>query len=180
GVFDENENVDLHRQGTPISFRKSVSQRADALVSGDGASLDAILKDPRRRDLTELPLITIDGQSTRDFDDALSVEKVGNHYRVGVHIVDVASFVQKEDVIDKEAFNRGSSIYMPDMKIPMLPVNLAEGLCSLRAGELRPGVSVLIDLSPMGELIDFEIVPSVIRVHRQLTYYDTNLMADDD
>ncbi len=179
-VFSEDENVNLHRFATPISFKKAASQRADELVAGHADTLDAVLKDPRRRDLTGLSLMTIDGQSTRDFDDAISIEEMGDHYRVGVHIVDVGCFVQKGDVIDKEAFNRGSSIYMPDLKIPMLPVNLAEGLCSLRAGELRPGVSVLANVTPMAELMDFEIVPSVIRVERQLTYYDTNQMADDD
>ncbi len=180
GVFDKNENVNLHRFATPVSFRRAATRRADELVAGAAGALDAMLEDPRRRDLTSLPLMTIDGQATRDFDDAISVEDMGDHYRVGIHIVDVGCFVQKGDAIDKDAFNRGSSIYMPDLKVPMLPVNLAEGLCSLRAGELRPGVSVLAKLTPMGELMDFEIVPSVIRVARQLTYYDANVMADDD
>jgi exoribonuclease-2 len=124
--------------------------------------------------------MTIDGQSTLDFDDALSIEKVGEQYRLGIHIVDVGHFVGKGDSIDQEALARGSSIYMPDQKISMLPAALAEGLCSLKAGELRPAISTLVNLSPSKQIIDYEIVPSLIKVKHQLTYYDVNLAADQN
>jgi exoribonuclease-2 len=124
--------------------------------------------------------MTIDGQSTLDFDDALSIEKVGEQYRLGIHIVDVGHFVGKGSDIDQEALARGSSIYMPDQKISMLPAALAEGLCSLKAGELRPAISTLVNLSPSKQIIDYEIVPSLIKIKHQLTYYDVNLAADQN
>jgi exoribonuclease-2 len=92
--------------------------------------------------------------------------------------VDVAHYVKKNDPIDREARLRASSIYMPDLKIPMLPPSLAEGFCSLKAGELRPAISLLIHLSKTLEIQDYEIIPSLIRVQRQLTYYDVNTVAD--
>ena len=122
--------------------------------------------------------MTIDGQSTLDYDDAISFEDYGDSCCLGVHIVDVAHYVKKDDPIDREARLRASSIYMPDLKIPMLPPSLAEGFCSLKAGELRPAISLLIHLSKTLEILDYEIIPSLIRVQRQLTYYDVNTVAD--
>jgi len=133
-VFDENENIDLLRLGISAEFDDTVLQRAEHLVT----SRQDYLADGVRQDLTSLSLMTIDGQATLDFDDALSIEKVGEQYRLGIHIVDVGHFVRKDDSIDREALARGSSIYMPDQKISMLPAALAEELCSLKAGELRP------------------------------------------
>jgi exoribonuclease-2 len=133
-----------------------------------------------RRDLTHMPLMTIDGQGTLDFDDAISIEEAGDSLRLGVHIVDVSHFVPKGDPVDQEARVRGSSIYMPDQKISMLPSVLAEGLCSLKAGELRPAISIMIDLSPQADVVDYEILQSLIRVKHQLTYYDVNNVADEN
>ncbi len=93
-----------------------------------------------------LSSMTIDGQSTLDFDDAISIEDHGDRYRLGIHIVDVGHYVKKGDLIDREAISRGSSIYMPDQKIPMLPTSLAEDLCSLKAGQPRPAISILVNL----------------------------------
>jgi len=175
-VFDENENIDLLRLEITAEFDDSVLQRAEHLVT----SRQDFLADGVRQDLTSLSLMTIDGQSTLDFDDALSIEKVGEQYRLGIHIVDVGHFVSKGDSIDQEALARGSSIYMPDQKISMLPTALAEELCSLKAGELRPAISTMVNLSPSKEIIDYEILPSLINVKHQLTYYDVNLAADQD
>jgi exoribonuclease-2 len=166
-VFDENENIDLLRLEITAEFDDSILQRAEHLGTF-------------RQDLTSLSLMTIDGQSTLDFDDALSIEKVGEQYRLGIHIVDVGHFVSKGDSIDQEALARGSSIYMPDQKISMLPAALAEELCSLKAGELRPAISTMVNLSPSKEIIDYEILPSLINVKHQLTYYDVNLAADQN
>jgi exoribonuclease-2 len=175
-VFDENENIDLLRFEIATEFDDTIRQSAEHLVT----SHQDLLTDGVRQDLTSLSLMTIDGQSTLDFDDALSIEKVGEQYRLGIHIVDVGHFVRKDDSIDREALARGSSIYMPDQKISMLPAALAEGLCSLKAGELRPAISTMVNLSPSKEIIDYEILPSLINVKHQLTYYDVNLAADQD
>ncbi len=174
GLFDPNENIELYRHEIPLEFSPEVLSHADNMASAGSLPTES----PDRKDLTHLPLMTIDGQSTLDYDDAISFEDYGDSCCLGVHIVDVAHFVKKDDPIDREARLRASSIYMPDRKIPMLPPNLAEGLCSLKAGELRPAISVLIHLSKTMEILDYEIVPSLIRVQRQLTYYDVNMVAD--
>ena len=175
-VFDENENLDLLRLEIPTAFPDEVLDS----VQKFGALRSACDRDAVRHDLTSLSLMTIDGQSTLDFDDALSIEKLGDQYRLGVHIIDVGHFVHKGDCVDREALSRGSSIYMPDQKISMLPASLAEGVCSLKAGELRPAISTMVNLSPSMEIIDCEILPSMICVNHQLTYYDVNLTADQN
>jgi exoribonuclease-2 len=175
-VFEENENVDLYRFGISSEFSEEMNQYAAALISSVAGSLDA----NRRKDLTMLPLMTIDGQSTLDFDDAISIEAAGDHYRLGIHIVDVGHFVKKGDCIDREAVSRGSSIYMPDRKIPMLPSCLAEDLCSLKAGRLRPAISLFATIDRSYEITHYEIMPSLINVAKQLTYFDVNIIADEN
>ena len=112
GVWDENENVDLLKYEIPDEFSKPVISSINGMVKMS----DANLLNENRVDLTHLNLITIDGQLTLDFDDAISIENSGNYYHLGVHIADVGYYVKREDAIDKEAMNRGSSIYMPDKK----------------------------------------------------------------
>jgi exoribonuclease-2 len=176
GVYDEDENIDLHRYHVSADFPERVLAVAAQLADSNSiASFDA-----SRKDLSDMPLMTIDGQGTLDFDDALSIEEKGGAFRLGVHIIDVGHFVQKGDVVDQEALSRGSSIYMPDQKISMLPSALAEGLCSLKAGELRPAISIMINLSPLAEIMDYEIFPSLIKVKHQLTYYDVNVYAEEN
>ncbi len=176
GVFRENENIDLYRYNISTDFSDEVNQYATRLIASTQDSLDT----NHRKDFTMLPLMTIDGQSTLDFDDAISLEDCKDHYRLGIHIVDVGHFVKKGDIIDQEALSRGSSIYMPDHKIPMLPSSLAEDLCSLKAAQLRPAISILVNLNRSYEINDYEITPSFIKVEQQLTYYDVNIIADDN
>ena len=175
-VFDENENIDLLRFEIVSEFSNEILNTAHSLA----LSAQDFCGDGVRTDLTTLPLMTIDGQSTLDFDDALSIEKVGDGFRLGIHIVDVGHYVRKGDVIDQEALSRGSSIYMPDQKISMLPPELSEGLCSLKAGELRPAISMMVNLSHSLEILDYEILPSLINIKHQLTYYDVNMAADQN
>jgi exoribonuclease-2 len=176
GVFTEDENIDLLRLKIPVEFPAEVQSRAEALVAfgPTGGTWR------RRRDLTHLDLFTIDGQSTLDFDDALSLEAIPEGICLGIHIVDVAHFVQKGGPVDQEAQRRGSSIYMADRKIPMLPPCLAEGLCSLKAGETRPAISTLIDLTPELDILRYRIFPSLVQVKDQRTYFDVNLAADQE
>ena len=175
GIWHEDENIDLHRYRISTEISDTVTARADELVH----SPPAFSGIPGRKDLTGLPLITIDGQFTLDFDDALSIEKKDDHYQLGIHIADVGHFIKRGDIIDQEAIARGSSIYMPDLKIPMLPDALAEDLCSLKAGNLRPAISTLVRLSPGADILDYEIFPSLVQIGRQLTYYEVNLMVDE-
>jgi len=175
GVFDKNENTDLYKYNISTSFPGNVMERATEMSDSQQEFSDSRM----RKDLTGLSLMTIDGQATLDFDDAISIEDHGDHYCLGIHIIDVGHFINKGDSIDQEALVRGSSIYMPDQKIPMIPPCLAENLCSLKAGQLRPAISIMVNLSKSCEVIDYEIIPSLIRVERQLTYYDVNIIAQD-
>jgi exoribonuclease-2 len=176
GILDPDENIELIREGIPEDFPEDVAAAADRL-----ARHAALLETGGpRRDLTDLPLMTIDGQSTLDYDDALSIQDLGDARLIGVHIVDVAHHVKRGSVIDREALSRGSSIYMPDHRIPMLPPVLAEGICSLKAGEIRPAISTFIKVNAFGVVVSYDICASLIRVRHQRTYYDVNLAADDD
>jgi exoribonuclease II len=176
-VFEEDENVDLYRFGISADFSDEVNHCAAGIIASDPGSL---LDTNGRKDLTMLSLMTIDGQSTLDFDDAISIEKTGDHYRLGIHIVDVGHFVKKGDCIDREALSRGSSIYMPDRKIPMLPSGLAEDVCSLKAGVLRPAISLFVTIDRSYDITDYDIVPSLIAISKQLTYFDVNIIADEN
>lgn len=179
GIWDQNENIDLFRFEIPVTFPSEVVESASTLTNTKTGSTQIILGHDERKDLTDVPAITIDGQATLDFDDAISLERVQDGYRLGIHIVDVGHFIKKGDKIDQEALSRGSSIYMPDGKIPMLPACLAEDLCSLKAGELRPAISTMVNLDPSYGIIDYEILPSLIKVKQQYTYYDVNQLLDE-
>ncbi|MEZ4524323.1 MAG: RNB domain-containing ribonuclease [Desulfobacterales bacterium] len=176
GIWNPDENIDLYRYGVPTDFPEKIMECTASRTPFFSPSS----ADSRRRDLTGLPIITIDGQATLDFDDALSLEKKEDHYVLGVHIADVGHFVEKGSPLDQEAVQRGSSIYMPDRKISMLPQCLAEDQCSLKAGELRPATSTLIRLRPSGDIISSEVCSSIIRVARQLTYHEVNCMVEED
>ncbi len=176
GVFDVDENIDLLRLEIPLAFSTPALDKCRELVEHPGR----LVAEPERKDLTMLSIMTIDGQATQDFDDAISLEDRGDHLRLGIHIADVGYYVKKNDPVDCAALERGSSIYMPDSKISMLPAPLAEDLCSLKAGEYRPAISILIRLSNTFEIKGYEILPSWIRVMHQLSYYDVNLMAQDN
>jgi len=179
GVWDEDENTDLIKHEISTDFSNKIHATAEDLAQeATIASLQVSSAAPRRA-LTDLALITIDGQSTLDYDDALSLQTEGDMYRLGIHIIDVGHYIRKGDCIDQEALTRGSSIYMPDQKIPMLPACLAENLCSLKAGQLRPAISTMVRLSPSFDVVDCEILPSLVKVGQQLTYYDVNLLADE-
>jgi len=175
-IWNPDENIDIYRYAVPTDFSEKLIEYTFNISQ---SCKESFFKE-NRKDFTSLPIITIDGQSTLDFDDALSLEIKEDHYLLGVHISDVGHFVDKGSPIDREAIIRGSSIYMPDMKIPMLPPSLAEDRCSLKAGEIRPAISTMIRLNFLGDIIDYEIVPSIIKVAEKLTYYDVNLMAEDN
>ena len=128
----------------------------------------------RRRDLTDLEIITIDGERTRDFDDALSLEEVPEGWRLGIHIADVSALVQPRTPLDLEAQERGTSIYLPERRLPMLPEELSEDTVSLLAHQERLALSFLVTLSPEAEVKDWVIVPSLIKVGRRLTYHEVD------
>ncbi|HMA84724.1 MAG TPA: ribonuclease catalytic domain-containing protein [Desulfosalsimonadaceae bacterium] len=176
GVWTLNQNLELDRFEISIDFSGPVSETASHLPRTDYTDIEQ----SSRKDLTDLELITIDGQGTLDFDDALSIEPLASGHRIGVHIADVGAYVPADGVIDRAIINRGTSIYMPDMKIPMLPPRLAEDLCSLRAGEVRPAISIFFTVTHTGGICDSDIFPSLISVKRQISYNDADLVAESD
>ena len=174
GHWDIDENIELMRYGIGSEIPPEIETHAVDL------SRTAAVITNDRRDLRHLPLITIDGSSTLDFDDALSIEKRDSHFELGIHITDVGYHVSKDDPIDRYSRSRGSSIYLPEGKISMMPSLLSEQLCSLKAGEDRPAISTLVHITPRAEILDYEIVPSLIRVDRQLTFQDADQLAEED
>lgn len=123
-----------------------------------------------RRDLRELLMVTIDGEDARDFDDAVSLERTAEGYRLGVHIADVSHYVSEGGTIDKEAWNRATSVYFPDRVLPMLPIALSNGICSLNHGVDRMAMTAMMNFDLQGKLTGYELHPSVIRVNKRMTY----------
>ena len=132
--------------------------------------------EPRgRRDLRALCTVTIDGEDSKDLDDAISLDRLENgNLLLGVHIADVSEYVREGGALDRTALNRGTSVYLPDRVIPMLPVALSNGICSLNEGEDRLALSCLMEFTPTGEQVRHEICESVIRSDRRLTYTTVN------
>jgi len=176
GIWNQDENLNLHRFGISDTFPPEIMVAVKALDHGKTGGKP----DGQRQDLTHLSTMTIDGQGTLDFDDAISIEPQGDGFRLWIHITDVSHFLRKGDAMDEGALARGSSIYMPDQRIPMLPRPLAEALCSLKEGQDSLSISVMAHLDDSARVIGYEIFPSIIRVDRQMTYYDANLMVDQD
>lgn len=134
-----------------------------------------------REDLTHLRTITIDGEDSRDFDDAISIERIENGgYRLGVHIADVSHYVKEGSALDDEAFIRGTSVYFPDLVIPMLPEQLSNGICSLREGVNRLTLSVIIDLDKDCNVLSSRISEAVICSKHRMTYTKVQKMIDGD
>ena len=133
-----------------------------------------------RMDLREIRMVTIDGDDAKDLDDAVSLSMEGGLYELGVHIADVSNYVQEYSALDREALKRGTSVYLADRVIPMLPEALSNGICSLNEGEDRLALSCLMQIDQGGEVVDYRIVESVIRVDRWLTYSVVKRILEDD
>ena len=177
GAWNPNQNLPLLRADLPVAFSTQARHRAEAILQCGNASL---FDDPDRRDLTHLKPLTIDGVTTLDFDDALTVEEQDGNYLIGIHISDVAHYVRPGDSLFQEAMNRGTSIYFPEGQVPMLPRHISQGMCSLIQGEIRAAYSHMILLSPEAEVLRVRIMPSIIRVARRLTYEDADRMIATD
>ena len=133
-----------------------------------------------RLDIRDWQMVTIDGEDAKDLDDAVSLTKEGENYRLGVHIADVTNYVQERSALDREAFERGTSVYLADRVIPMLPHKLSNGICSLNAGEDRLALSCIMTLSPTGEMTDHQIAETVIHVDRRMSYNGVAKILDGD
>jgi exoribonuclease II len=171
GIWGEDEPLDLYRFNVRTSFDEKILDEACRVCAIDSTG---------REDLRNLPVFTVDGASTRDFDDALSIELIDDSILVGIHIADVASSIALDSPVDREAALRGSSLYLPEQQVPMLPGTLSEDRLSLRAGEDRPAISLLARFDRAGNLQDYRFTPSIINVKRQWTYDAVNEIYDRD
>ena len=176
GVWQEDEDLDLHRLEVPLEFSPEALVLARQLAQSPPPDRYA----PRRQDLTHLNIMTIDGERTRDFDDALSLEEVPEGWRLGIHIADVSAHVLPQTPLDLEAQERGTSIYLPERRLPMLPEELSEDTVSLLAHQERLALSFLVTLSADAEIKDWVIVPSLIKVARRLTYHEVDALLTQD
>ncbi len=140
----------------------------EAVTEAENLTLD--LSDPRRKDLRHIPFFTIDGETARDFDDAIHVEKSGENYILYVAIADVSSYVKPGTAIDKDAYARATSVYFPERAFHMLPHALSEGLCSLRPNEPRLALVCKSTITPKGQRIENEVFEAIIESKRRATY----------
>ena len=133
-----------------------------------------------RLDIRDLQMVTIDGETAKDLDDAVSLEKQGDNYVLGVHIADVTNYVQENSALDREALKRGTSVYLVDRVIPMLPHRLSNGICSLNEGVDRLALSCIMTIDPQGNLVDSKIAETVINVDRRMNYSDVAKILSTD
>ena len=133
-----------------------------------------------REDLTGISTITIDGEDARDLDDAISIEKIEGGYRLGVHIADVSYYVREGMEINTEAYERGTSVYVADRVVPMLPHYLSNGVCSLNPKVERCTLTCMMDISHSGEMMTYKIFPSLIKTIERMTYTAVNEMIDEN
>ena len=135
----------------------------------------------KRRDYRGLPIVTIDGETARDFDDAVTVRRLANgNYELQVHIADVAQYVTEANALDQEARLRGTSVYFPDRAVPMLPLELSTDICSLRPHLDRLVLSCVMEIDHRGEVVGYEINEGVIRSAERMTYTDVNAVLEGD
>ena len=159
----------------PMDFPEKVIHQADRVP-------DHVLESDfqGRMDLREWTVVTIDGEDAKDLDDGISLTKEGNIYHLGVHIADVTNYVQGGSALDREALRRGTSVYLVDRVIPMLPKRLSNGICSLNQGEDRLALSCLMDIDAKGKIVKHKIAETVICVDRRMTYTAVKQILEGD
>lgn len=165
----------IHKHELPLAFPDEVL--AEASKSPEQVAEDEI---KNRRDLRHETIVTIDGEDAKDLDDAVTVQKLDNgNYKLGVHIADVSHYVKAGSALDKEAFARGTSVYLVDRVIPMIPHRLSNGICSLNPQVARLTISCEMEITPKGEVVHHEIFEGVIRTTERMTYTNINKILKD-
>lgn len=158
----------------PMEFSEKIMNQAER-VSSEVSEADRA----GRMDLRDVVMVTIDGEDAKDLDDAISLSMDGEFYELGVHIADVTNYVQENSALDREALKRGTSVYLVDRVIPMLPHKLSNGICSLNAGVDRLALSCLMKINKKGEVIDYKIAETVINVNRRMSYTAVKKILED-
>jgi ribonuclease R len=179
-AFGVDVEIVIRKHRLPHVFPDDVLAEAREEAQQTVASLDEA-ELAYRRDLRHLPIVTIDGETARDFDDAVYVAPLPNgNLQLQVHIADVASYVREGTALDLEARLRGTSVYFPDRAIPMLPQELSTGICSLRPQEDRLVLSCLMEMDKRGEVMGYELCEGIIRSARRMTYTQVQAILDGD
>ncbi len=174
--FGVDVEIIIRKFHLPHRFPAEVLEEAQNIA--DTISHDELR---RRRDYRGLPIVTIDGETARDFDDAVFVRRLANgSYELQVHIADVAHYVTEGSALDREARLRGTSVYFPDRAVPMLPVELSTDICSLRPDVERLVMSCVMEIDHQGEITGYELHPGVIRSAERMTYTNVNLVLEGD
>ena len=175
GEFGLDVEILIRKHHLPHQFSQDVLDEARTTARPVGNA-----EREGRRDFRHLPIVTIDGETARDFDDAVYVERRPEGWHLQVHIADVAHYVVRDSPLDREARLRGTSVYFPDRAVPMLPEQLSNGICSLNPREDRLVMSVLLELDHHGEITDAEFAPGVIRSAERMTYTAVNQVIEGD
>lgn len=174
--FGVDVEIMIRKHHLPHRFPPAVlaeAQAADPVISSSEAH--------RRRDFRALPIVTIDGETARDFDDAVIVQHLENgNFELQVHIADVAHYVTPDSALDQEARLRGTSVYFPDRAVPMLPLELSTDICSLRPQVDRLVMSCVMEIDHHGEILGYELTEGIIRSAERMTYTDVNLVLEGD
>ena len=165
----------IYDHGINDVFTDEVMEEVNALPS---EVLDSDRKG--RKDLTDMTIFTIDGDDTKDIDDAISISKKGENYILGVHIADVSYYVKEGTALYKEAYSRGTSVYLVDRVVPMLPHKLSNGICSLNPNVDRLAISCIMEITPNGKIVSHDIFESIIRSRIQMTYKKVNKILNDE
>ena len=165
----------IYDHGINDVFTDEVMEEVNALPS---EVLDSDRKG--RKNLTDMTIFTIDGDDTKDIDDAISISKKGENYILGVHIADVSYYVKEGTALYKEAYSRGTSVYLVDRVVPMLPHKLSNGICSLNPNVDRLAISCIMEITPNGKIVSHDIFESIIRSRIQMTYKKVNKILNDE
>lgn len=158
----------------PTEFPEKVLKQATR-VANDVSDADCA----GRLDLRDVQMVTIDGEDAKDLDDAISICRKGDAYELGVHIADVSNYVQEHSALDAEAIRRGTSVYLVDRVIPMLPHTLSNGICSLNAGEDRLALSCIMTIDAKGNVTDHTIAETVVNIDKRMSYTSVKKILED-
>lgn len=164
----------VYAYGIPTEFPEEVMEQVRVIPDSVSAS-----DTEGRKDCREWQTVTIDGEDAKDLDDAITLTRENGGYRLGVHIADVSEYVKENSPLDREALNRGTSVYLVDRVIPMLPHKLSNGICSLNQGVDRLALSCIMDIDEKGNVTSHEICQTVINVDRRMSYTSVQSILDD-
>lgn len=158
----------------PVEFSEKIMNQVER-VAGEVSTADMA----GRMDVRDWQTVTIDGEDAKDLDDAITLTMEGENYKLGVHIADVSNYVQEHSALDVEALKRGTSVYLVDRVIPMLPHKLSNGICSLNAGEDRLALSCIMTIDAKGNVVDHVIAETVVNVDRRMSYTSVKKILED-